>query len=701
MNARSNLPKPVQPAFPIHRNRSLLALRSSLYGSTPRPRRAWSALCVAILVITYPRGARGAEEARPTPVILISVDTLRADHLSSYGYRRFATPQIDSLGRGGTIFTAIDAQIPLTLPSHTSLLTSTYPFVNGVGENGRQVPQGLVTLASVLKSHGYQTAAFIGGYFLARQYGLDRGFDVYDSPFGPQTSVVRALDLKRPAEQVTNAAAQWLADHCAEPTFVFIHLYDLHKPYDPPKQYLRKYGHDEYDAELGYTDDVLGRFFELLSQRGLFGRSLIVVTADHGESLGEHGESTHGYFVYQSTLHVPLIVHWPEGMGPYPGRCGSPAGLIDVAPTILEALRLPEPASFQGRSLLDLLDPQAPASPREVYSESLYAHDNFRCAALRSVRAGNYQYISAPRPELYDLARDPGELRNLVTGDRVLAASLHDQLAALLSEYAPQGPAAQPTPVSPRDKGPLRALGYLALAGPEPAPAENGADPKDRLGEYRLYLRATRLARIGRLPEAAATFRRIIAEDPADFPARVDLADCYMEEKQYDAAIRVLQVAYDLAPHSVSVEERIATLWLSTGHYRRAREEYHSLLSINPHDDLAEYNLGVIAVIEGRLRDGERHLRAALQLQPQSAEAHNALGEAFLRGGRMSAAETEFEEAIRLDAGYPIAYYNLGRVFEKQGRMREAAQEFRAALRVDPQLASARRALKQIASAPQ
>ncbi len=654
-----------------------------------------------MLAITCPLQARGAAEGRPVPVILISVDTLRADHLSCYGYRRFATPQIDSLGRGGTIFTAIDSQIPLTLPSHTSLLTSTYPFVNGVEENGRQVPPGLLTLASVLKSHGYHTAAFIGGYFLARQYGLDRGFDVYDSPFGPQTSVERALDLKRPANQVTSAAEQWLAAHGTVPTFAFIHLYDLHQPYDPPRQYLEKYGRDEYDAELGYAGDVLGRFFEFLSQQGLYDRSLIVFTADHGESLGEHGESTHGYFVYQSTLHVPLIIHWPQGMGPYPGRCESPASLIDVAPTILEALHLPEPSSFQGRSLLDLLDPQAPASPREVYSESLYARDNFRCAPLRSLGAGNYQYISAPKPELYDLARDGGELHNLLSSDRVMAASLQNQLSAFLSEYAAKTPSAPPPPISPADRGPLRALGYLALSGPESPPAENGADPKDRLGEYRLYLRATHLARLGRLPEAAATFRRIITEDPADFPARVDLADCYMQEKRYDAAIRVLQVAYDLAPHSVSVEERIAALWLNTGHYRRAREEYHSLLSINPHDYLAEYNLGVIAVIEGRLSDGVRHLRTALRLQPQSAEAHNALGEVFLRGGRMSAAEEEFEESIRLDANYPMAYYNLGRIFEKQGHKQDAAQEYRAALRVDPQLASARRALRQIASTPQ
>ncbi len=677
------------------------AARRGALLSGARRRAAFFSLCLAALTVLCAPGALGAGEGPPPSVVLISVDTLRADHLSSYGYHRHTTPQIDSLGRGGTIFTAIDSQIPLTLPSHTSLLTSTYPFVNGVEENGRQVPPGTVTLAGVLKSHGYRTAAFIGGYFLARQYGLDQGFEVYDSPFSPRTPLRGALDLKRPAEEVTGAAERWLAAQDGAATFVFLHLFDLHKPYDPPKQYLEPYGRDEYDAELSYADDALGGFFRFLAERGLFERSLIVFTADHGESLGEHGESTHGYFVYQSTLHVPLIIHWPRGMGPYPARSDSPAGLIDVAPTILEALRLPPPATFQGRSLLDQLDPQAPAAPREVYSESLYAHDNFRCAPLRSLRVGNDQYISAPRAELYDLQRDHHEIHNLASDDKTLAASFEDRLAALMSQYAPSTAHGPSSPVSLPDRARLRALGYLAMTGPEPPPTESGVDPKDRLGEYRQYLGATRLARIGRLPEAASAFRKIIAEDPGDFPARIDLADCYLNEKKYEDAIRVLQVASDLAPHSVNVDERVATIWLDTGHYRRAREEYHSLLSIHPHDYLAEYNLGVIAVLEGRLSDGVRHLRAALRLQPQSAEAHNALGEAFLRGGRMRAAENAFEESIRLDADYPMAHYNLGRVFSQQGRKQDAEREFRAALRLDPQLAAARRALGQIASTPQ
>ncbi len=651
-----------------------------------------------LLALVSAATALGASQPRPsTPVILISVDTLRADHLSAYGYRRFATPNMDSLSQGGTVFAAINSQIPLTLPSHTSLLTSTYPFANRVEENGQRVPPGMVTLAGVLQSHGYRTAAFIGGYFLARRFGLDQGFQVYDSPFGStRASLVKALDLKRPADDVTRRAESWLAANSQQPFFVFIHLFDLHRPYDPPAAYRARFGEDEYDAELGYVDAVLGDFWKFLAARQLFEHSLIVLTADHGESLGEHGESTHGYFVYESTLHVPLIIHWPQGSGTYPPRVEAPAGLIDVAPTILEALGVAAPPSFQGRSLFPLLARDTSAQ-RKVYSESLYAHDNFRCAPLRSLRVSNYQYIAAPRPELYDLSLDPGELQNLVGHEKDLEESFQNQIAALLTDYGVPQPAAH-EPARHKVRASLRALDYVSLSRAGQAPAESGIDPKDRLTEYRQYLRATRLAQIGRLTEAEATFREILAEDPASLPAHYDLAKCYLEGHEPYEAVQQLKAVLALAPRDTSAADLLGAVWLDERDYAAARAEFKYALSLKRQDYRAEYNLGVIAAIERRFDDSQRHLQTALVLRPQSAEAHNALGRIYYERDELAPAEAELKQALRLEPRLAEAHYNLGLVLMKQKRREEAVREFDRALRDDPTFTAARQAVGKLES---
>ena len=413
-----------------------------------------------------------AAQAAPTSLILVSIDTLRADHLSAYGYTRIHTPHIDSFAQGGTLFTQAEAQVPLTLPSHTSLFTSTYPFQNQVEENGERVPAGVATLASVLRSRGYKTAAFIGSEFLDRRFGLDQGFDDYDSPFGVESGRVeypRSMSLRRDGALVARAARQWLDAHRGQTVFVFVHLFDLHTPYTLAPELARQEGISRYDAQLEYVDQVMGRFQRDLMQSGWWDKSLVVLFGDHGEGLGDHQETDHGYYIYESTLHVPLIVHWPHngetekskletgnwklGIGNsarfsstdfrvlpfndqaaetrsvtrvssfqfpvssfnrYPQRAVTPVGLIDVAPTILDFLRVPAPASFEGVSRLGALKPGESAPPRPVYSESLYAHDAFRWAPLRALRVGKYKYIQAPKAELYDLDADPHELVNLL-----------------------------------------------------------------------------------------------------------------------------------------------------------------------------------------------------------------------------------------------------------------------------------------------
>jgi arylsulfatase A-like enzyme len=521
-----------------------------------------------------------------TPVILISIDTLRADHLSLYGYRRNQTPNLDSFAAHGTVFTAADCQAPLTLPSHVSLFTSTYPFANGIQENAEPLPAGAVTLATVLKARGYKTGAFIGSVFLEQRMGLNQGFDFYDSPFdfrvfspmsgemffaGTSANPMGVRD-RRDGALVVRAATQWLAaNNGAQPVFAFLHFFDVHLPY--------KSG---YDAQVSYVDQLLGTFRQALVRAGWWDRSLVILLADHGESLGDHGEASHGYFIYQSTLHVPLLIHWPQGRpAGLPDRVEQPVGLIDVAPTILDYLHIPAPPSFAGRSLLD-------RTPRPVAAESTHAYDAFGWSPLRSIRIGGFKYIEAPKPELYDLNADPGEQTNLVARDAKRAESMRAALAQVVAANQPKR-AAPAANLSPQERALLSSNGYLA-PGPKSA-APTGADPKDRLPEFRRYETSQVALFEGRLVEAAAMLRKILVEDPHNTLARRDLGGIYLEEKQY----------------------------------ARARVELEKVAAAAPDDYVTQYQLG-LALEHLKLLDlAETHLRLACNLAPDAVPCQNEL----------------------------------------------------------------------------
>lgn len=645
-------------------------------------------LSVAVLLLfasdlcAQSAGARKLADP-PVPIILISIDTLRADHLSCYGYGKLKTPSIDALTANGTLFSQTSSQIPITLPSHLSLFTSTYPFANGIEENGERVPPGATTLAAILKSHDYSTAAFIGGYFLAREFGLDQGFSLYDSPFTDHMEGSgAAAALKRPAADVLAAARKWVSAYnstSGPPFFVFIHLFDLHHPYTEPESFRAQYPASEYDAELAYTDSVLGEFWQFLKEHGLFSRSLIVLTADHGESLGDHGEGTHGYFIYQSTLRVPLIIHWPvqgpgvkdqgPGSAPVPpippSRVNEPVGLIDVAPTILQFLGLPKPASFQGQSLLDRLAPDAASAPREVYSESLYAHDKFGWAPLRALRIGDFKYIDAPEPELYDLAHDPGEQHNLASSHSAVAEALRTHLVDLRKRFAGAEAPAQPE-VSPEALANLHALGYLGFSSAYAGKHTTGPDPKSRLAEYRLYLRALELSQTGHGSQAVATFREILDGDSQSLPAHDDLADCYFQLHRFYDAAGELRAALALDPHDVRAEELLGSVWLEAGDKPWARAEFERLLAFAPGDYTAHLGLGLLDEDARHLDDAARDFQAALQTRPDSAEAHDDLGETYVRKGDYGAAAREFRKALQLNPGLTSARASLRRLGVKE-----------------------------------
>jgi choline-sulfatase len=504
-----------------------------------------------------------------TPVIVISVDTLRADRVSH-------ALNISSLGNGGTVFSQVDCQTPLTLPSHWSMMTSTYPFENRIEENGERVPAGAVTLATVLHARGYKTAAFIGSVFLDRQMGFDQGFDFFDSPFQGATQ-------KRDGALVLRSARQWLSENRSQPLFAFVHLFDMHKPYPV-----------SYDAQLQYVDRLIGAFKDSLTQMGLWDRALVVLVSDHGEGLGDHGEDSHGYFVYESTLHVPVIFHWPAGAVGHPARADEAGGLIDVSPTILDFLQIPKPAPFEGASLIE--------KHGGVFAESVHARDAFGWAGLRSFRVGQFKYIEAPRPELYDLRTDPGELKNLYTKGSAKSVDLRGQLARLMARYPAKG-SAETQEISSGTRALLDSLGYLA-PGPRGAISGAAVDPKDRLAEFRLY-EASWLEIYYHRPDAGiAKLKQLLGGDPGNLLARRDLGNAYANEKDY----------------------------------AHAREAYAAVLAAAPDDYVAQYGIGLADERLGLLKEAKEHLEVACRIQPESAEARREL-ELVETGFRSAASE--------------------------------------------------------------
>ena len=518
-----------------------------------------------------------------TPVILISIDTLRADRVG------VTTPGIASFAPAGTVYTSAEAQTPLTLPSHTSLLTSTYPFANGVQENAEHVAANMVTLAGVLRARGYQTGAFIGSVFLERQLGLDQGFETYDSPFefdafSPLSGELffvkerrggAAVRDRRDGHLVTRAAERWLNERRGQPVFAFVHLFDLHAPYQLPASFQRPSGLSDYGAQLVYVDRVIASFREALIRDGWWDRALVILISDHGEGLGDHGENAHGCFLYESTLHVPLILHWPAGMQQQPPRVDRPVGLIDVAPAILDFLHIPIPPSFAGTSLLD-------GKERMVYSESVHARDAFGWAPLRAMRSGAFKYIAAPHPELYDLQHDPAEARNLIGQDAARARALRAEMSKLLQRYPPAR-TQKSSAVSPRTDALLRSLGYLSR-GPKRAGNGPAPDPKERLAELHLYEKSEAAVDAGRLVEAEALLNRILAQDPENTLARRDLGVAYVESRQMS----------------------------------KARACFEKVLEAAPGDYLSHYELGIVYGRLGQPKEALAHLLMACGIAPGS-----------------------------------------------------------------------------------
>jgi arylsulfatase A-like enzyme/Tfp pilus assembly protein PilF len=630
-------------------------------------------------------------------VLLITIDTLRADRVGTG-----LTPSIDALAARATRFTSARSVVPLTLPSHTAILTGSLPAENGVHVNGVTMP-ARPTLATVLHDAGYQTGAFVGAYVLDRRFGLSRGFDTYDDRVARDPSGAARLEAERRGDVVTTAALQWLAGRGGDPFFAWIHLYDPHAPYNPPQAFLDRAGGKPYDGEVAFADAQVGRVLEWLRTSGQADRTIVAVTGDHGEGLGDHGELTHGMLAYDATLRVPLILALPpEGDArsfrlQAEGTMNAPVSLVDLAGTLVQAAGLAVPEGMHKGPL---------GESREAYAETEYPrtagwHD------LAALAFDQWKLVVSSEAELYDITADPAETRNLAGQKAALVDGARRRLAAL---QAVTSPAAACVPADAADR--LRALGYVS--GAVTAADGSAPNPAKQIAAWNTFERElarlsdgdargalpglTRLARAapdapvfqatyaralkdtGHPAQAVEIYRRLIARGPADAAMYHDLAVAAAAAAMPGEAVRAEQAALALQPSNAAASNGLGLTLVAQGKPREALEAFERATRDDPGNAAFWTNLGNARRDSGDPAAAEQAYRRALEADPRSADAANGLGVLLVQSKRAADAIRWFEQALAGAPSFVEARLNLGIAYQESGNKEKAIETYRRVL---------------------
>jgi choline-sulfatase len=629
-------------------------------------------------------------------VLLVTLDTTRADRLGCYGHAEAKTRYLDRLAAEGTRFETVIAPAPITLPSHSSILTGLYPFEHGVRNNGNfYLDARYPTLATVLKARGYRTAAFVSSFILDRRYGLDRGFDVYDDRMEGEYSQVLTLQAERRGDRTALALGRFVDERAKEPQapfFAWLHLYDPHEPYRPPHPFRDMFAHDLYDGELAFVDAILASVLDRLRGAGLLDRTLVVVTADHGESLGEHGETTHSMFVYEGAIRVPLLL-WRPGLVPAGRVVREPVRLVDVSPTILELLGERPLATPHARSLVPLVEGRSAGAAPPAYSETLLPKFYMNWAPLRALRDGRYKLIDAPRPELYDLQADPGESTNLYS-ERTQTA---EALRRGLEQLAAGGDAMSLQTLDREAMEKLAALGYIG-AGAEPrtgAPASL-ADPKDFIALFDRLRQANSAVRERRFGKAIPILKAVLAGDPKNAFATLILGSAYMGQGSSREAIVEFRRYLELVPTSSYAHQWIAICQVRLGDRQQALREAEAALALDPKfTDARVLKAGVLAS-QGEYDLAVGVLREAIATDPAKPMIRLDLAKILAEAGRRDEARAEFAAILKLEPDSIPALVGLGAVLAGQGDLAGAEATLRRALASEPAAAQARLNLAQV-----
>lgn len=620
-------------------------------------------------------------------LVLVTLDTARADHVGAYGSTTVETPALDRLAREGVLFEQTLTSAPLTLPAHASILTGRFPPEHGVRDNGGffLAPEQ-TTLAELLGAGGFTTGGFVAAYVLDGKWGIGQGFETYFDDFDVSGSRGRSLgEIQRPANEVVDKALPWFETVKDRRFFAWLHFYDPHTPYDPPEPFRTTYEGHPYRGEMAFTDSQVGRVVDHLESMGLLDRTIVVVIGDHGESLGEHGEDAHGFFVYEAATRVPFIIRAPfertRGR-----RVTDPVRTVDVVPTALDLLGLPAVPPMSGRSLAPLMAGDVVELGLEGYAEAMYPLHHYGWSDLRALRSGRFKVIDAPRPELYDLDSDPKELDNIYEARRTVA----DQMIARLREMErafERAPTAQPvSDVDPEVRARLAALGYVGsfVASANDARTDR-ADPKDKFELFNLLGEARDLAPTkDSFPKVTAILRKVLAADPEVIDAWFSLGNAYFKEGRHREAIEHFKRALALKPDYDLAVINIAAAYRRLGDDDAALAGFEHYLTIDPKDAYVRYQMGEIWLDRGDIARAETLFREALEMDDHVAPAKNALGAiAFMRGDVDTARKLALE-ALALRKDVRLAHYNLALIAESRGDMATAEREYLEELDLHP-----------------
>ena len=644
------------------------------------------AAVLAVRVVVTRDDFAGLRGAKNLNVILITLDTCRADRLGCYGYSQVQTPAIDGFAARGVRFEDCIAQTPLTLPSHTSLFSGTLPFFHGVRDNGGFiVPPELKTMAEVFKDNGYATSAFIGAYVLDSKWGLAQGFDMYYDKFDLGKFEKISLDsVQRPANEVVDEALKWLEANKGKKFFTWVHLYDPHSPYQPPEPFKSGYAKNPYAGEIAFADSQLARLWTWLEGAGLVDTSILVFAGDHGESLGEHRESTHGFFVYQEAIRVPLIIVTPfpkiQGVSPT-----AVVSLIDVMPTVMEMAGLSRPPEVQGRSLVPLFFHPGRRASRFAYSETYYPRYHFGWSELRSLQDGRHKLIIAPDPELYDLAADAAEGNNLAPAAGKTLAGLQAEAARFIEERSRNAHQLDVRKIDEETRERLAALGYIgSFTDSAKLEGRKLANPRDKIGVFNELSRARELGMSGRPDEAIPIIGGIIAADPEIGDAYFTLGNIYFKQRKFDEAIPCFEQALERKPDDTFCVINIANSYLNLGQPEKGANFVIDYMKKGFLDSQLFYLLGQLDYAQKRYDEALKQYDECISRNPESAASHNAMAAIYLIKDDLPRAEQHVAAALGINPRLTNLNYNRADLLEKQGRLEAAADAYKLELEVNP-----------------
>jgi arylsulfatase A-like enzyme/Flp pilus assembly protein TadD len=636
--------------------------------------------CILCLFVLLPALAAAATD-QPN-VILITLDTVRADRMGFLGSKLGLTPQLDALARQGVVFERAYSQAPITPVSHATILTGTFPQYHGIRNFGDRLPPSVPFLPDILHAQGYHTGAFVGSIILDPKNGFasgfERGFDIYNAGFHRQkTGERREASMQRRGEVSLGYVLEWLGQQQGKPFFLWFHLWDAHDPYNPPEPFRSRFPGAPYNGSIAYVDAIVGKLLEYLRDQGLYVNTLIAVAADHGESLGEHGELTHSIFLYDSTIHVPVLLKLPGHR--FPGqRVHAAASLVDLAPTLLEVLGQKPPPAMQGQSLLPLIGNPRPEN-RPSFATGDHSERSFGWSALASLRVGGQLFVRAPLPELYDLDSDPGAKTNLYRVKRIAAVRLASQLNNFVKSIGTGAPQALQDGLNEKSREQLSALGYVASGKTGPP---SSIDPKDRIDVANDMHDASLAIEEGKEATVIPLLLRVVAKDPQIQAAQYYLGIAYSRNGNFAKAIPPLRKAVELRPDALMAQYELAICLYETGDLKTAASHFEILVENRPDWSDARYSLASIYARTGRPQEAAKNLLQVLDGEPDHYRANLLLGRMLFLNGTLPEALPYLEKAAAVQTDSAEAHSFLADEYENLGRAPDAAREHAEAERL-------------------